>query len=409
MMLPEHTQRAGHVNLLALSTPCRLRPDFHHGKLARGFSSVIIDRHLVRQVAMPCLLVSSVLLIIFVAYSLSRFLTQADAGLLNNQEVFYLTLLKALIALEVLLPIGLFFGLLLGLGKLHSDSEIIAMQASGLRETRLIRPVATVAIPLSVIIALMSLFVRPWAYSQTYEMRAIAEASSDINRIKSGQFYLTRTEPAQGVGAEHGGADRERAVFIETIFPDNTLDTVFIRSRTGDEIQIIASQTGVLVEQIHSDHHLLELSDARIFKRVEDGPDLFAKINHFKMRISNKQPEPIPYKVKAVASAALEASSSPKDQAEYQWRLSTPVTTLLLALLTVPLSRSKPRQGRYGKLLLAFVIYAVYYNLIEVSQTWVKQEKASTIWWTPLLLMFLVVAAYRPWAAVRHVFARPVN
>ena len=368
---------------------------------------MIIDRYLVRQVAMPCLLASTVLLIIFVAYSLSRFLTQADAGLLNNQEVFYLTLLKALIALEVLLPIGLYFGLLLGLGKLHSDSEIIAMQASGLREIRLIRPVVTVAIPLSLIIAMISLFVRPWAYSQTYEMRAIAEASSDINRIKAGQFYLTRTESVPEGDPEEDGVDRERAVFIQNIFADNTLDTVFIRNRTADEIQIISSQTGLLVEQMHADHHLLELSDARIFKRVEDGPDLFAKINHFKMRITNTQPEPIPYKVKAVASATLEASSSPKDQAEYQWRLSTPITTLLLALLTVPLSRSKPRQGRYGKLLLAFVIYAVYYNLIEVSQTWVKQEKTSTIWWTPLLLMLFVIAAYRPWAGLRHLVSRP--
>jgi lipopolysaccharide export system permease protein len=59
---------------------------------------LIIDRHLVRQVAMPCFLVSVVLLIIFVGYSLSRFLTQADAGLLNTSEVIRLTLLKVLIA-----------------------------------------------------------------------------------------------------------------------------------------------------------------------------------------------------------------------------------------------------------------------------------------------------------------------
>jgi lipopolysaccharide export system permease protein len=74
----------------------------------------------------------------------------------------------------------------------------------------------------------------------------------------------------------------------------------------------------------------------------------------------------------------------------------------LLALLTVPLSRSKPRQGRYARLLLAFVIYALYYNLIEVSQTWVKQQKASTIWWAPLLLLALAILAYLPWGQLKY-------
>jgi len=62
---------------------------------------LIIDRHLVRQIALPFLLVSAVLLMIFVGFSLSKFLTQADAGLLNTGEVVRLTLLKVLIALDV--------------------------------------------------------------------------------------------------------------------------------------------------------------------------------------------------------------------------------------------------------------------------------------------------------------------
>lgn len=349
---------------------------------------------------MPCLVVSVVLLVIFVAYSLSRFLTQAAAGLLNNQEVMQLTALKALVALEVLLPIGLFFGLMLGLGKLHNDSEIIALQASGLREVRLMRPVATLAVPLAILIALLSFYVRPWAYTESYSVRAIAEASSDIDRIKAGQFYLTRKEP----GGEDPGRQetRERAIFIETISAQQDLEKVFIRTRIGDELQVISSQSGVFVQQPEASHHLLELADARIFKRVEDGPDLVARIDQFTLRVTNKQPAPTRYKVKAVASEVLAQSQSPKDRAEYQWRLSTPVTTLLLAMLTVPLSRSRPRKGRYAKLLLAFAIYAAYYNLIEVGQTWVVQEKTTTIWWTPLLLLLVVIMAYTPWHALKY-------
>lgn len=369
---------------------------------------MIIDRHLLRQVAMPSFLVSTVLSVIFVGYSLSRFLVKADAGLLNSNEVIYLTLLKVLIALEVLLPIGLFFGLMLGLGKLHSDSEMVAMQAGGIGEYRILRPVLSLAVPLAILVAVLSLHVRPWAFAKTYGVLAIAEASSDIDRIKAGQFYLTRdTAPEVTAGSQQVGLDsvaaedRERAIFIERISPDQNLEDVFIRTRIGNELQVISSNTGILVGQADAAYNILELDSARIFKRVIDGPDLYARIEHFSIRVKTVQPEPPAYKAKAERSARLKLSDNPKDQAEYQWRQSTPITTLLLALLVVPLSRSQPRQGRYAKLLLAFAIYAAYYNLIGINRTWVEQQTTASIWWTPCLLALVVVAAYIPWHRLR--------
>ncbi len=372
---------------------------------------MIIDRHLVRQVAMPSFLVSAVLSIIFVGYSLSRFLTQADAGLLNTEEVIRLTLLKVLIAMEVLLPIGLFFGLMLGLGKLQSDSEIVAMHASGVSEARLLRPIMALAIPLAIVIAALSIYVRPWAFALTYEMLSVAEASSDIDRIKAGQFYLTRraADGASPSPEQNGESDedRERAIFIENISPEQSLEDVFIRTRTGAELQVTSSKTGVLVARPESDFQALELDNARIFKRVEDGPDLYARIGHFTIRVKNSQPEPPGYKAKSIPSAELMYSQNPKGQAEYQWRMSTPVTTLLLALLAVPLSRNKPRQGRYARLLLAFVIYAAYYNLIGISRTWVEQQASPSIWWAPLILAMLVALFYLPRHWLMLAFNRP--
>lgn len=347
---------------------------------------------------MPCLLVAAVLLIIFVGFSLSRFLTQADAGLLNTVEVLRLTVLKVLIALEVLLPIGLFFGLMMGLGKLHNDSEIYAMQASGMSESRMLRPVVMLALSLALIVAALSIYVRPWAYTQTYEMLAIAEASSDIDRIRAGQFYLTQE------GDEQEAV--ERAIFIEQIAPDQKLEGVFIRTRKGNELQVISSAQGIFNTPSSAEYHTLKLQNARIFKRVDDGPDLFARIENFTLKVKNQQPELPGYKAKSVATEVLRHSLDAQDQAEYQWRISTPVSTLLLALLAIPLSRSKPRHGRYAKMLVALVIYAAYYNLIGISRTWVEQETTNSIWWVPLLLGIIVLAAFVPWGALLFAYAR---
>jgi len=76
--------------------------------------------------------------------------------------------------------------------------------------------------------------------------------------------------------------------------------------------------------------------------------------------------------------------------------LSTPVSALLLALAAIPLSRSRPRQGRYAKMLLALGIYAVYFNLLDVSRSWVEQGSSNYIWWVPGLLTLVVVGLYVP-------------
>jgi lipopolysaccharide export system permease protein len=78
--------------------------------------------------------------------------------------------------------------------------------------------------------------------------------------------------------------------------------------------------------------------------------------------------------------------------AELQWRLSIPLSTLLLALLAVPLSRVSPRKGRFGSLFIAIVICIVYYNLLTVSKRWVGAgviPPVVGVWWVHLLLLGL--------------------
>jgi lipopolysaccharide export system permease protein len=43
-----------------------------------------------------------------------------------------------------------------------------------------------------------------------------------------------------------------------------------------------------------------------------------------------------------------------------QWRLSIPVLVIVVTLLAVPLSRTNHREGRFGKLLPAIVLYFTY-------------------------------------------------
>ena len=343
----------------------------------------IIDHYLIREIMHPLLAICTALVLIFVSYSLSRLLVDADAGLLQPGEVIQLTLLKSLVSLDVLLPLSLFLAVMTGLGRLYTDSEIYAMRASGISEARLLRPLMRLALVVAIVVAVLSTWARPWAYSQSYAIKAAAEVSAETGRIRESSFYTF--------------GDSERTVFIEHI-AENGIDLrgIFVRTQKGEDLQVITAARGIFEYLAKPMFHRLQLTDARVLRKVQDGTDLSAQFGTFTLWLPVETPKPPGYKVKSATTNALRQSSDPADQAELQWRLSTPVSALLLALAAIPLSRSRPRQGRYAKMLLALGIYAIYFNLLDVSRSWVEQGRADYIWWVPGLLSLVVAALYVP-------------
>lgn len=343
----------------------------------------IIDHYLIKEVTQPFTAIFIGLVVIFITFSLSRFLVDADAGLLQPIEVVKLTFLKSLISFDVLLPLSLFLGVMTGLGRLYSDSEIYAMRASGISEASLLRPLMRLALVLAVVVALLSTWARPWAYAHSYAIMAAAEASAETSRIRPARFY------------DFG--KNEQTVFIEHIDENGRdLEGVFVRTRKGEDLQVITASKGQFEYFFKPNSHRLTLEDARILKKVQDGTDLSGKFGRFTLFLNAQSPKPPGYKVKSASTINLRQSDEPVDRAEFQFRLSTPVSALLLALAAIPLSRSRPRQGRYAKMLAGLGIYAIYFNLLDVSRSWVEHGNSAYIWWVPGLLSLVVVGLYVP-------------
>ncbi|MBY0378336.1 MAG: LptF/LptG family permease, partial [Gammaproteobacteria bacterium] len=90
-------------------------------------------------------------------------------------------------------------------------------------------------------------------------------------------------------------------------------------------------------------------------------------------------------------------NSTPKATAEWQWRISVPLSIPILTLLAIPLSYVRPREGRYAKLLPAILVYAAYANMMFVARNWVESGKISSdwgMWWLHLLLLGLALALW---------------
>ena len=88
----------------------------------------------------------------------------------------------------------------------------------------------------------------------------------------------------------------------------------------------------------------------------------------------------------------LWGSSAPADIAQLQSRVSTPLMAIVLTLIAVPLSKLRPRQGRYGRVGFAILVYFVYSNLLTAAKVWVEKGELSPligVWWVHLLALSL--------------------
>ena len=84
------------------------------------------------------MVVAMILATLFASFSTARFLGGAVTDSLGLAPLLRLVLLKTLIALEVLVPIALYVAVVMGLGRLHRDQEIVVLRSAGVSEHRII-------------------------------------------------------------------------------------------------------------------------------------------------------------------------------------------------------------------------------------------------------------------------------
>ena len=346
---------------------------------------MIIDRYIMREIVQPTVAVCGSLVFIFGCYMATRFLADALVGQLPGTTVLILIMLRIAIALEVLLPTTLYLSVVVALGRLYKDSEMTALFACGVSMKRILRPIFITAVVIAAIVASLSLFIRPWAYDKYYLLKTHAEANFDLTRMNDGTFY----EIENGM----------RVIYAEKV--DQQKDEakrVFIRTERDDTMQVISARRANQTMDLATGKQILIFTDGYVyeFSRTEEE----GRIMQFEQSAMPLEPSAnfqLKYRVKSASTGSLARSDDSEEIAEFQWRLSTPLATVLLAILGVPLSRSSPRRGKYAKVTTAVVIFAIYYNLSALAKKWVGKgilDAFPGIWWIHLLLVGLVLILF---------------
>ena len=332
----------------------------------------ILDRYIFREIATTWLGVTVVLLLILLTNQFARVLGDVAKGKLPKDAAFDVIGLSAAQYMTILIPIGLFLAVMLALGRLYRDSELPAMMACRVGPSGIYRPLFWLLLPLASTVAWLSIELGPSALHAIERVGAEARREADLASIEPGQFV--------SIGPDNA------VVYGERIRDDGLMENVFLQRRLDEgRLEIVVARLGEQVESDDPDVRFLVLHEGRRYEGIP-GTTEFRVVEFLEHGIPYRLPSlaPLDPRPRAMPFKSLLQSSELTHIAEMQWRIGVPLATIVLAILAVPLSRTQPRAGRYGRIAIGLLVFIIYLNMLSAAKAWIEQGTISPLlglWW----------------------------
>lgn len=340
----------------------------------------ILDRYIFREIAWTWLGVTMVLLLILLTNQFARILGDVAKGRLPREAAFDVIGLSVAQYMTIIIPISLFLATMLALGRLYRDSEMPAMMACRVGPGGIYRPLTWLLVPLAVIVAWLSIDLGPRTLQAVDRIGAEARRAADLASIEPGRF--TEVGPNDAV------------VYGERILDDGSMENVFLQRRIGDGVvEVVVARRGEQVESDDPDVRYLVLREGRRYEGVP-GTLQFRVVEFAEHGIPYRLPslDPADPTPRAMAFARLLQSDGLEYIAEMHWRIGIPLATVILAFLAVPLSRTQPRAGRYGRIAIGLLVFIIYLNMLSAARAWIEQGVTPAslgLWWVHgIMLLF---------------------
>lgn len=353
---------------------------------------MIIQRYLIREIFWSFSATLFILLLIIVGNTFVRLLGKISTGSLPIDSLGKLVFLGSINGVIKLVPIALLIGMMLAFGRFYRDHEISAMLSSGIGPKQFYKGIFIFVVPLTLFVAALTLFVIPGLEQTSDNIRQEIKQRPEASGIPVGEFMYSKT----------GG--KQLTLFVEDIDEENVVMKRFFMHVVDQESNkevltqaenvevILAAEKALLYIDPNSGDRIVKIENGSrydnnrqngeysIFRFAEHGihiPALDIKIS------KNLGAEP---------TFKLIRQNDRESIAEIHWRLAVVLSAPVMALLAFPLSHTTPRQGRFGKLAIGILLYAVYANLIITGKSMLEDGRIPVwlgLWWVHLIFILL--------------------
>lgn len=360
----------------------------------------LISRSILREIWPPFLLgfaAYTFILLVRTIFLLAEFFVRRSASF---PEVLRLVALSVPWIVVLTLPMALLLGVLIGVGRLTSDNELLALRSCGVGPGPIYRPAVAAAGVLSLAVFGVYNFVLPRANEELARSMARAAAGSVVNVVAPRSFR----EPRPGV-----------MLFFDRVAADNrSLEGVFLKLGDEDSLteRIVVARKGALT--LEENRLWLDLTSSTVHELDPAEPSRYRTTWNQTQRILFAGDIWRDPKTRVSQDTALRAQSlgelfqtarqarDPEHRrlawVEIHKKFSIPFACLAFALVGIPLAETTRRGGRGSSFALSLLILVVYYVLLSSGETWAGDgtiPPAVAMWAPNVLILFVALAVVR--------------
>ena len=336
----------------------------------------IFSRNIVKEYSITWGVIFLALLLIVFVTQLVRYLGYAANGSVPFGSVLMLLSLGSIKNLPILFSLSIILSVTLSLSRWYRDSEMVIWFSSGKSISSWVLPTLVFAIPIAILIAALSLYIAPWADQRLEAEKQALDVNDNISTLSPGVFLESK--------------NGSTVFFVDSLDSTGQLFSgIFIFDRNGNEASVTSASSGRLEESQKGISYLVAKDGYRYIEFAKSGEFDVTQFSTYGVRMDKALPPKPHVHLSGRSTMSLIEEASPQSYSEMIWRLGLPLSAILLALISIPISFVNNRGGRSYGVVVGVLLFLLYKNVLGIAQAQVHQSIWSA--WIGLVLPHLVV------------------
>lgn len=324
----------------------------------------ILLRYLVKELWVPLVVWLSFLFVILFVMQLLRGTDVLLGSAVRPEDIGKLMFFLAPHFLVMALPVAFLLAILLGLGRLGEDRELVAMASLGMSPWQVVWIPAVGGVALGGVMLLMYFTAEPWGLAKVKEVANEVIKKNVVGDVKAGEFYEDFTELTLYVeGVDPVGHQWRNVLIHDNRDPSSPLLVLAREGRLNPSAPGEAVRVSLWEGRVHRadrstfDYAVVEFERGDISVGVEG---MFLKQSRFRWSDAEYTPAQL---LQAAREADARGENGRPLRMAFHWRLGQILAPLSFAVLGTPLAISRRQGGRARGFLLALLAYVGYYVL----------------------------------------------
>ena len=309
------------------------------------------------------------------------------------QELMPLVSFNMIRDVSLILSLSLFLAIILTISQLYKNSEAVVMNSMGLSDKHFIVFIQPLVLLSFVIIFFLTIYAVPWAKQQKNIMEEETKNASEFSFITEGEFEVFK----QGEIVFYASESK----FLDTIEGQN-MEEIFIYAFDNEKpVIVLASEAKKYIDS-ESKSIYLRLKDGVRYQGIPGNENInILNFDLYDLEIVSGELQKsivIYTKIEGKSTLDLIKEGGRYANAELQWRLSQPITVLILSVIGVFLGKTSPRGGKGVNLLIGVIIFMLYYNGLLIAKSAIELGQMDPIiglWAVHLLMVLLLLLLYQ--------------